>query len=218
MRRLMTVLLASVSCSAAFARPLSGPEQPVPPALDDQALALQFDGSLEARLDADFNGDGIGDVAAVLRDPEREKRWLVVALGFHQEGGIQVEPIDGMAMDPYPLGNAGLSVKKGVLLVEDLTGGTSAIASTYRYRYDGEEHRMRLIGDDVQYYSRTNSHDSIRISTNWLTGLRIRGGSRLTDAGDYAPLPEVREKVETWPIFMDTSPNPAVTLGLGGEE
>jgi len=77
---------------------------------------------------------------------------------------------------------------------------------------------MRLIGDDVHYYSRTNAHDSVRISTNRLTGLRIRSVDRLTDAGDYAPEPEVRERVDTYPIFMGTAPDPAVTLGLGEEE
>lgn len=205
-------LLLSLAASAAGASPA--------PALDpmtDDMLANQYTGRVEVRVDADFNGDGDLDTAAVMRDDEAETRRLVVALAYRGEVDFGHEPIGEMAMDAYPLGDATLAVKKGVLVVEDLTGGTSAIASTYRFRYDAGEHRMRLIGDDVQHYSRTNAHDSLKVSTNRLTGLRIRSRDRLTEAGDYAPQPEVREKVDTAPIYLDTAPDPAVTLGLGGQ-
>ena len=146
---------------------------------------------------------------------------FVVALGYRNEFDMGHEPSGEMAMDPYPLGAASLSVtKKGVLVVEDLTGGTSAISSLYRFRYDKAAHRMRLIGDDVTYYSRTNSHDQLNISTNRLTGLRLRQVGVLNEGdGDeaYHMQPETRETVPTTPVWMEDAPPPDVTLGLGLE-
>lgn len=214
--RHLPILLLMTPLSVALAQ---GPEpRPLLEPMTDEMLVSQYTGRVETRIDADFNGDGDLDTAAVMRDDEAETRRLVVALGYRNDVDMGHEPIDEMAMDPYPLGDASLSVKKNVLVVEDLTGGTSAIASTYRFRYDPTEHLMRLIGDDVQHYSRTNQHDSVKISTNRLTGQRIRSRDVLTDDGDYAPQPEVREKVDTTPIYMGTAPDPAVTLGLGGQE
>ena len=217
MRRLPIALLL-MSLSVALASEPPPEPRPVLEPMTDEMLVTQYGGQVETRINADFNGDGDLDIAAVMRDDEAETRRLVVALGYHNEVDMGHEPVDEMAMDPYPLGSASLSVKKNVLVVEDLSGGTTAIASTYRFRYDPSEHLMRLIGDDVQLYSRTNAHDSVRISTNRLTGLRIRSRDVLTEAGDYAPQPEVREKVDVAPIYMGTAPDPAVTLGLGEEE
>ena len=209
MRRLPLVLMfIPLGLAVAGPRPVLAP-------MTDAMLVNQYGGRIEARVDADLNGDGDPDAAAVMRDDGAETRRLVVALAYRNEVDMGHEPVGEMAMDPYPLGEASLSVKKGVLIVEDLTGGTSAIASTYRFRYDPAEHRMRLIGDDVQHYSRTNNHDSLKISTNRLTGLRIRSRDVLTDEGDYAPQPEVRERVPTTPVWMEHAPDPAQTLGLG---
>lgn len=183
---------------------------------DASTLHGLFDGEVESRVDADFNGDGHVDTAAVMRDDEHEMRSLQVVIGYVDEVGFGHDPIDGVALDPYPLGAATLAFRKGVLVVEDLTGGTTAISSTYRYRYDPEEHRMRLIGDDVSHYSRTNAHDALEISTNRLTGVRLRQVLELADDG-YDPQPEVRETVPRTPIYMAEAPSPEETLGLGGE-
>jgi hypothetical protein len=61
-----------------------------------------------------------------------DERWLLVALG------------EGKGLQPHRPGRARslsarrrlLEAKKGVLLITDLTGGTTAIQSTYRYRYE----------------------------------------------------------------------------------
>lgn len=213
-------LLMSLSVAAAGQEPPPEP-RPVLEAMADESLVNQYSGRVEARVDGDFNGDGDVDTAAVMRDDEAETRRLVVALGYRNEFDMGHEPSGEMAMDPYPLGAAVLSVtKKGVLVVEDLTGGTSAISSTYRFRYDKAEHRMRLIGDDVTYYSRTNNHDQINISTNRLTGLQLRQiGVLNTGDGDeaYHMQPETRGTVPTTPVWMEDAPAPDVTLGLGSE-
>jgi hypothetical protein len=119
-----------------------------------------------------------------------------------------------MRMGDAPLGDASLSMKKGVLLVEDLDGGTSAIQSLYRFRFDRKENRMRLIGDDVSLYSRTNAHDSTSISTNRLTGLQIVKRSVVGEDG-YTDQPEQNKKVSAAPVWMEDAPLPAKTLGWG---
>lgn len=195
---------------------------PVLAPVADETLQELFGGEVESRLDADFNGDGKVDAAAVMRDDEHEARSLQVVIGYVDEVGFGHDPIDGVALDPYPLGNASLRLKDGVLIVEDLAGGTTAIASTYRYRYEPGEHRMRLIGDDVSHYSRTNNHDALEISTNRLTGLRIRQVMKrleepAADDAAYDPQPETRETVPTTPIYMAEAPSPEETLGLDDE-
>jgi hypothetical protein len=214
MRHVAAAVLMFVAPAA-----LAADSPPVLAPVADETLVNLFGGRVESRLDADFNGDGKVDAAAVMRDDEHEARSLQVLIGYADDYSFGHDPIDGVAMDPYPLGDASLSFRKGVLIVDDLTGGTTAIASTYRYRYDPEEHRMRLIGDDVSHYSRTNAHDALEISTNRLTGLRIRQVmKRLEETAEddaaYDPQPEVRETVPTTPIYMAESPSPEFTLGL----
>ena len=69
-----------------------------------------------------------------------EARWLVARIA--RPGGFGPASID-RNLATYPLGPASLSVRKHVLLVEDLTGGTTATATTYRYRFDASVKRMR---------------------------------------------------------------------------
>ena len=110
-----------------------------------------------------------------------------------------------------------------MLIVEDLTGGTSAISSTWRFRYDRDAQRMRLIGDDVSYYSRTNVHDAVEVSTNRLTGQRTRQVLALNvdpapdDDAAYLQQPATRETVDRAPVWMEDAPSPEDTLALGGE-
>lgn len=222
MRHPLAAALIVVAASAAAAAPAASPapaESPLTP-ITDETLSSFYGGVVETRLDADFNGDGHVDSAAVMADEEHEVRSLHVAIGYVDEGGMGHDPIDGMGLEPYALAPASLSMKGNVLIVEELTGGTTAIASTYRFRYDPEEHRMRLIGDDVSHYSRTNTHGSLEISTNRLTGQRIRQEMKLNEdpaPGDdaaYLPQPEVRETVDRTPIYMAEAPTPAETLGV----
>lgn len=166
---------------------------------------------LEKRLDADLNGDGLTDIAFVARNDE--SRVLGVLLGFVEEMDMGHSPAGKAALAPDPLGLVSLSAPKGVLVVEDLTGGTTAISSTYRYRYEAKSKRMRLIGDDVKLYSRSNAHGWQEISTNRLTGLQIRRSADLDDAGEYVDKPETRRKVPTTPLYIEDAPSPETTLG-----
>lgn len=76
--------------------------------------------TLEARADGDLDDDATPDIAWLAGNDE--KRQLVVHLS---NGGYEA-----LDLDTTPLGPGTLSVKRGVLLFQDLTGGTTAIDST----------------------------------------------------------------------------------------
>lgn len=168
---------------------------------------------LETRLDTDLSGDGLIDTVLVVRgDNWRTLKVLVAA----NDGSVTGHPLAGeMALDPLPISDARLSESKGVLIVEDVYGDASAIASIYRYRYERGERRMRLIGDEVQVYSRTEGHDSLKITTNRLTGQRVREVGKLGDNGKYVQRSPLRESVSTDPIYMEQAPAPEAILGFG---
>lgn len=208
------------ACSIAMAAlaALSGPayagERPQPAPMSEAELAsyLPEGGRIETRLDADVTGDGLRDIVFVAGN--EDVRVLKVLAAYTDEFSMGFDPVGETKMGGSPLGNAGLSVKKGVLIVEDLDGGTTAISSLYRYRYDTKAKRMRLIGDDVTLYSRTNAHDSVSISTNRLTGVQIRKDS-VVGVDGYTDKPEVKSKVPAKPIYMEDAPLPEQTLDYG---
>jgi hypothetical protein len=203
-------LSLSAAATAAFAA-----ERILSPPMSAEEVANYIpDGArIETRLDADVNGDGMPDTIFVAASDDR--RVLKVMMAYVDEFDTGHEPVGEVEMDVDPLGTASLSVKKGVLLVEDLTGGTTAIQSLYRYRFEAKAHRMRLIGDDVTLYSRTNAHDATEVSTNRLTGVQIIKHRVVGDDG-YTERPAQKKAVPIKPIYMEQAPSPAETLGWGG--
>jgi hypothetical protein len=171
----------------------------------------------ETVLSGDFNGDGETDLAMVARNEDR--RVLLVLLG-KKGGGLRRIGLGELSTGA--LGEAELSAPKGVLVIKDLTGGTTAIDSTYRYRYDKATDRMRLIGDDVSLYSRTWQHGTTTISTNRLTGKRITTINDLVgEPGENAELGPDKVTHSTVPtephLYLEDAPAPDVTLGWGSE-
>jgi hypothetical protein len=168
---------------------------------------------METQLEADFDADGKFDIAMVVRNDD--ERWLLVAVGE----GKGLRRIGLGELDPYPLGDASLEEKKGVLLVTDLTGGTTAIQSTYRYRYEAATGRMQLIGDDVELYSRTNAHGGVKVSTNRLNGVRLTQTSTIDEPdGERRFSKEKATSVPTDKLYLETAPSPEDTVGFGAEE
>lgn len=208
--------LVIAGCVAAAAPLAAQPATPKP--LTEWEFLDHFPdiSTIETRLDADVNGDGIRDVIAVGSDGDN--RLLVVLASSVKKSAVSYRPLGQMAMDPSPVGSARLAADNGILVVEDLTGGTSAIASLYRFRYDAAAKRMRLIGDDVELYSRTWAHGGIKISTNRLTGRQIRTELKLAGRGEsaaYMPQKPVTATIARKPLYMEQAPNPAKTLGWG---
>jgi hypothetical protein len=178
----------------------------------DLGKFLPIGAEVETRVDADLTGDGLVDVAAVaVKDDER----LLVVVADSPRGLVKIGQAE---MDPSPLGSAELKVARGVLIVDDLTGGTTALSSTYRWRFDPMVQKMRLIGDDVSLYSRTYAHDGRDVSTNRLTGVQISIIQKLKGRGEnasYVPSKPLRQTVSRDPIYMGSAPTPERTMGWG---
>jgi hypothetical protein len=180
----------------------------------DIADFVADDMHVESRIDADLTGDGLADVAFVAVGEESRRLTVLtrhrVTKAPKADQGF--EAIDSLELEITPLGAGSLSAKKGVLMLEDLTGGTTATAATYRYRFDPEEGRMRLIGLDAERYSRTNSHGTIRLSWNLLTGAHLVQVGELDESGKgdaaYRFRPEQRTVQKSVPIYMSETPAP----------
>lgn len=213
-------LLAASTLAAA------GGQQPTFALPSDQDLLLDLPAAarLGTRRDGDINGDGTPDVAFV--GGNDDARWLVVKIGYRDELESGYEPASiNKRLDPHPLGAASLSVKKNVLLVEDLTGGTTATSAKYRYRWDPTQKRMRLIGLDATSYSRTNSHDSVETSWNLLTGAHVvvRGivneGATGESERAYVYSKPARSIRKSAPVYMEDTPeaDASATVSAGGD-
>jgi hypothetical protein len=197
----VSALLATASAQAAA--PVAGLERFLP-----------IGAEVETRVDADLTGDGLVDAAAVaVKDDER----LLVVVADSPGGLVKIGQAE---MDPSPLGSAELKVVREVLIVDDLTGGTTALSSTYRWRFDPTVRKMRLIGDDVSLYSRTYAHDGRDVSTNRLTGVQISTFQKLKGRGEnasYVPSKPARKTVSRDPIYMGSAPTPERTMGWGNK-
>jgi hypothetical protein len=197
----MAALLLS---SAAHAAPLQPP-------VTDQFLRdqLELGEEVEGRADGDLNGDGDLDTVFVVASPDA--RHLYVVLSYHGEVDIGHEPGGDFKLEPDALGSAELSINKGVLTIKDLTGGTTALSATYRYRAvkTNERQRMRLIGLDATVYSRTYAHDGDEMSWNVATGDTITTLLKLTGTGDdrgYDKLHTRKFKRPVRTIYMEDTP------------
>jgi len=162
--------------------------------------------TLEARIDGDLDGDGTPDIAWLAASDD--KRVLNVHLS---NGGY-----DSLDLQTTPLGPGTLSISKGVLLFQDLTGGTTAIDSTRRYRFDAKALRMRLIGLDATLYSRTQQHDGFEVSWNLLTGAAVVRKLHLNTSGQgdaaFDHVYEHKAVRRSPPVWLSDTPEPEDVL------
>jgi len=177
---------------------------------DKEVIANVVQGrKLVARLDADVTGDGVPDVVLVTSD-EGRMEFVVSVLRRRNndktaDGRGTLPPsldgVDSLQVEMTPLGPPTVKGVKGILVVESLTGGaTVRTAATYRYRFDAEEGRMRLLGLDAERKSTTHA---IKLSWNLVTGAQI------VRRGDG---PELKRTEKSSPIYMSLTPNPEELL------
>lgn len=193
-----------------LAAPAAAQEGPQPVLADGE--------SVEVELRADLNGDGVADLAYVAAKGE-ETRELRVVTSYANKTDFGKNPLQALPLDPYPLGDAALEVKGNVLLFKELTGGTTAVFSTHRFRWDAKLQAMRLIGLDATLYSRTFAHDGREASWNLLTGgltshtLKLRG-----DDSDiaYDEVDKRRKMKRSRPLRLEQSPTGDDLLGWPG--
>ncbi len=201
---LVAALLLSGTAHAAQDRPA------LPPVTDQFLLdQLELGEEIETRADGDLNGDGNPDTVFVVASPD--ERRLFVVLSYRGEVDIGHEPGGNFKLEPDRLGPADLSIAKGVLTIRDLTGGTTALSATYRYRAvkTKERPRMRLIGLDATVYSRTYAHDGDEMSWNVATGDTITTFLKIKGTGEdrtYDKLYTRKFKRPVRTIYMEDTP------------
>ncbi len=204
--------LAMLLLASGTAQAMQRPQ--IPPMSDAEIRADLKDGEeIESRVDGDMNGDGDVDTAWIVRG--EDSRSLHVSFAARGEYDLSHDPAGSVELDPFPLGPAEMTVSKGVLVVKDLTGGTTATAITYRYR--GEKGKMKLIGLDATLYSRTYAHDGAGMSWNLLTGDVVATKMKLVGHGenanyDKSAVKRFRRPVRTY--YMEDTPDIEEALGM----
>lgn len=192
---------------------LNGPAKAQPVSDADLNDSLDLGQEIEARADGDLNGDSAIDTAYLVRS--EDARTLHVLLGPPRETAPRYRPVGTLILDVASLGPADLSIAKGLLKIEDLTGGTTAISAIYRFRLDPRVQRLRLIGLDATLYSRTFAHDGYEMSWNLLTGAAItsllRVGKPGSDTG-YDKLFTTRSTRVHKPLYMEDVPDPELLM------
>jgi hypothetical protein len=175
-------------------------------------VELPAEAEIETRVDADLNGDGITDIAYVAHTDDW--RALTVLLSAQGAPDLAYRP-EVLPLEQASLGPGVLALDGNVLRFDDLTGGTTAVSSIRRFRYDGRGDRMRLIGLDATLYSRTNAHDGFEASWNLLNGDAVtRELRRAEGAGEeaYKPAIERSFKRRIRAQWLSDSPDPEVFL------
>ncbi len=213
MTRSLALITALLLGGTAHAAPAPEPRPPVA----DETLqdGLELGEEIEARVDGDLNGDGDPDTAFVVASPDA--RTLYVVLSYRTEVDFGHDPAGSAKLATDPLGPADLSISKGILVVKDLTGGTTALASTYRFRADKAKGppRMRLIGLDTTLYSRTWAHDGSEMSWNLLTGDIVASQLKLVGTGEDARYDTQFTRKSKRPVkavYMEDTPDPEEEL------
>jgi hypothetical protein len=166
---------------------------------------------IEEAVKGDLNGDSVPDYALKLVEDKPAKtaddmandreRALVVALagkdGRLTRAGVADKLLQcttcGGAFYGVVEAPAGVTIEKGVLVVDQDHGSRDVTETTYRFRYEPSTGRFALIGFDLKDNDRLTG-TAVTESTNYLTGLRIttRGkGNRDKTARTQVP----REKI-----------------------
>jgi hypothetical protein len=175
---------------------------------------------IEQSLNADFNGDGVADIAAVLVEtfvgkanpdnlPERQ-RALLVALkkgNRYQRVGLGPRALIctrcGGAFWGIGEVSVNLAVLKNVLLVSFESGANEINGQTYRYRLSttSSGQRMQLIGMNSKSYWRTTG-DFTDKSSNYLTGERVvTTGNESRD--NKTPATTKKSRFSNTPIYLE---------------
>ncbi|MEC4748215.1 hypothetical protein [Methylomicrobium sp. Wu6] len=169
----------------------------------------------EMKANGDLNADGIADIAAILiqtpakpdKDNLEESQRLLLVLISGPNGKLLPGGRNGELLGCVHCGgvkeSAGVEIKKGVLIVSQLTGSREFTDQTWRYRYNAKIRRFVLIGRDV-----TNGDGAVgtgvKESYNFLTGIKISKHYRYDHKRDReVTISSKKEKISKQARFLE---------------
>lgn len=168
--------------------------------------------SVEEKADGDLNADGIADIAAILvqsssgRKAEEGQRVLLVLTGG-AHGKFSLGGSNGKLLVCALCGgikeSAGVAIKKGVLIVSQLSGSREFTDQIWRFRYDRKTRRFVLIGKDVTHGDGALGSGD-KESFNFLTALKISESYRYDQKRDREiTLSSKKEKIPKRTPFLE---------------
>ena len=175
-------------------------------------VGLPAGAEIESRVSGDLNGDGLEDAAYVAHNEDSRALTVLLSVGDDVDVRYRTE-ILLLELTEFTPGK--LSLDGTVLTFEDLTGGTTALSSTRRFRFDGRGKQMRLIGLDARVYSRTFAHDGFEASWNLLTGATNTRELKLDRGGGDAAYIPTRQRSftrRTRAQWLSDAPDPETVL------
>lgn len=137
---------------------------------------------LEQQAEGDLTGDRRPDLAIVIRqqrpdDAEHDRALVVVERGDGAYARIGVGSRFLLCSSCFgsvagPVGAPLVSVRRGVLHVEQLSGTREARERSLRFRLDAESGRLFLVGEDLMTWDRTEGRGT-RTSTSYTSRSRV---------------------------------------------
>jgi hypothetical protein len=188
----LSLLLLIVLGWAAQARTERFPVKDIPPEGKSLVDFLPKGWIVEDQAKGDLNGDGVSDIAAILVQgkpdsaEDEPQRAVIVLLGRDKEKFIPAGTNDKFLECKGCLGvkeAVGISIKKGVIVVDQMSGSREFSNETWRFRYDPKTQRFVLIGRDLDTGDGMQGTGTIE-SCNFLTGRKITETYRYDENGE----------------------------------
>jgi hypothetical protein len=138
---------------------------------------------LEQQAEGDLTGDRRPDLAVLIRqqrpdDAEHDRALVVVergADGVYARIGVGTRFLLCSSCYGAVAGAVGtplLSIRRGVLHIDQLSGSREARERALRFRLDAESGRMQLVGEELNAWDRVDRHGT-RTVTNHLARTRV---------------------------------------------
>ncbi|HET7232034.1 MAG TPA: hypothetical protein VFJ16_18655 [Longimicrobium sp.] len=168
------------------------------------------------QISGDLNGDGRADQVVHMvptssdwYDPDGVSaapaaQALVVLLagadGRLRRGGVATR----LLQPSVPQWGLQLSIRNGVLVVNQNYGMTDVTDATHRFRWDAAARRFVLIGRDrFNYHRPQEMTDPVKRSENYLTGVRLVTTGHYAANGRYSET-ERRERIPRTHVAMES--------------
>jgi hypothetical protein len=153
--------------------------------------------TVQEQASEDLNGDGVPDIAAILvqgksdgsrsEDEDELQRALIVLLGRGKDK-FTLAGVNDKLLQCKGCGGVkesdGISIKKGIIVVEQMSGSREFAIETCRFRYDPQSQRFAIIGRDLETGDGMRGTGTIE-SFNNLTGRKITENYHYDKTGEH---------------------------------